>query len=112
MSFTAIAGAAPRFVDVRFDAAGRALRCSGNTVLAHLGAGPATEAPMDARDAIAAAGGDRVLAMLPPASWHMTLFDGVLHDIRAPERWPRGLAPDAPAAPITTATASTSRSPI
>jgi len=95
VSFAALAGAAPRFLGVRFDGAGRPLRCSGNTVLAHLGAGPAAEALIEARDRIAAAGGDAVLAFLPPASLHMTLFDGVLHDVRAPARWPRELAPEA-----------------
>jgi len=97
VTFAGLVGRPPRFLDVRFDAAGRALRCSGNTVITRLGAGPAAEALMALRDRIAAAGGDRVLAFLPPSSYHMTVFDGVLHDVRAPDRWPEGLARDADA---------------
>ena len=97
MSFAGIVGAAPRFLDVRFDAAGRPLPCPGNTVLAHLGDGPAARALSAARDRLRAAGGERVLAFLPAESCHMTLFDGLLHDVRRPDRWPSDLPLDAPA---------------
>jgi len=89
------ADAPPRFLGVRFDAEGRALPASGNTVIANLNAGAPLAALTAARDALAATDAGRCFAWLPPASYHMTLFDGVLHAIREPGRWPENLPADA-----------------
>lgn len=35
-------------------------------------------------------------ALLPPASWHMTLLEGVCDRVRTPDRWPQNLQLDAP----------------
>lgn len=100
----------PVFLDRRFDGAGRPLRESGTTVIHHI-ADPAQNRALSAmRDRVAAVsdraaagagegGGDGeggpIFAWLPPSSYHMTLFDLMLHSRRAPERWPAGLAADA-----------------
>ncbi|MEM1314850.1 MAG: DUF1868 domain-containing protein [Pseudomonadota bacterium] len=95
----ALAGAPPRFLDVRFDAARRPVRCSGCTVVAHLE--PEDRAPFAAvRAALEAAGAAEPWAWLPPASFHMTLFDLLLHDRRGPGFWPAALAPDASEAEV------------
>lgn len=85
------AEAPPPFLGVRFDAEGRALRCSGCTVIGHIRPGPVFDALAAARDALAAAPGGACFAWLPPSSWHMTLFDGLLHSRRAPGFWPDAL---------------------
>ena len=36
--------------------------------------------------------------LLPPSSWHMTVFDGVCDQIRKPHSWPEDLSPHAPLA--------------
>ena len=88
-------GAPPRFLDVRFDAARRPVRCSGCTVVAPLA--PADRAPFAAvRAAAEAAGVAEFWAWLPPSSYHMTLFDLLLHDRRDPMLRPADLPADAP----------------
>lgn len=87
--------APPPYLGVRFDAEGRALRCSGCTVIGHIRPGPVFDALVAARDALAAAPGGACFAWLPPSSWHMTLFDGLLHSRRSPGVWPEALPEDA-----------------
>ena len=38
---------------------------------------------------------DRFWAWLPPSSFHMTMFDLLLHNRREAARWPRGIPADA-----------------
>lgn len=87
--------APPPYLGVRFDAEGRALRCSGCTVIGHIRSGPVFDALVAARDALAAAPGGACFAWLPPSSWHMTLFDGLLHSRRSAGFWPDALPRDA-----------------
>ncbi|RKF07247.1 DUF1868 domain-containing protein [Oceaniradius stylonematis] len=101
MSFAGIVGAdgdrPPRWLDVRFDAAGAPLRCSGNTMVCHLrdDAGRAAVSQIVARLASAPAGG--CFAFTAPESWHMTVFNGLLHegDRHRRDFWPAGLPSDA-----------------
>jgi len=88
-------GAPPRFVDIRFDAAKRPVRCSGNTVVCHRrdAAGRAAIADLAAKIAEGPAGD--CYAFTPERSWHMTVYDGLLHDRRAPGFWPADLPVDA-----------------
>lgn len=73
-------GAPPLWLDVRFDAAGRALRCSGNTIVCHL----RDQSGIDATHAIAARIAEmpagNCYAFTAPESWHMTVFNGLLHE--------------------------------
>ncbi|MBO6637144.1 MAG: DUF1868 domain-containing protein [Roseitalea sp.] len=102
MSFAEIARAdgdrPPRWLDVRFDTAGHPLRCSGNTMVCHLrdDAGRAAVSEIAARLAVAP-GGD-CFAFTAPESWHMTVFNGLLHEAdcdRGGDFWPTGLSADA-----------------
>lgn len=97
MSYAATVAAAdapPRFLGERFDAEARPLRASGCTIVAHVDAA-AARALTAARDALRSAPAGRCFAWLPPASWHMTLYDGLLHARREPDYWPAALATDA-----------------
>jgi len=87
----ALRDAPPRHLGVRFDADGRALPCAGCTVIGHIRPGPVAEALQAAVDRLRAAPAARCFAWLPAPSWHMTLFDGLLHAARDPGCWPRGL---------------------
>lgn len=83
--------APPPWLNKRFDAAGNALPEPGCTVVAHI-TDPATRAALQGvRARLAAEGLDRFWAWVPEASWHMTLFDLVLHGAADPARDPQGL---------------------
>lgn len=87
--------AAPTYLDVRFDAHARALPDPGCTIIAHVRDASLNAALSAVPAAMVAAGLYRFWAWLPAASYHMTLFDMVLHARRGPA-WPRGLAQDLP----------------
>lgn len=92
----AAAGAPPRFLDDRFDADKRVLRCPGNTIVCHRRdpEGLAAITELVARIAQAPAGD--CFAFTAPSSWHMTLFNGLLHDSDRREGfWPTTLPKDA-----------------
>lgn len=91
MSYAALVaerrGGPPPILDIRFDAQRRALPEPGNTVIGHASA-PVRDALTAARDRLAAAPGGETLAWLPPSSYHMTIFDGLLHRRREAGYWP------------------------
>ena len=83
-------GAAPTYLDRRFDAQARPVPDPGSTVIAHV-TDPADNAALAAIPAaMRAAGLDHFWAWLPAPSYHMTLFDMLLHGARGP-RWSRDL---------------------
>jgi len=85
----------PLFLDQRFDAAGSALRCAGNTVVTHV-SNAALNTAIDAlahRLSTGPAGNS--FAWLPASSYHMTLFNGLLYDERDTLHWPATLPTDA-----------------
>lgn len=86
----------PRYLNVRFDADGTFLPMPGNTVVSHVVPGSKTEdALMRVRQVLLDLPfGDR-FAYTPKASYHMTVFQGVIEDRRKPDYWPRGIALDA-----------------
>ena len=90
-------GKPPRWLDVRFDADKNPLHCSGNTVICHRRdeAGAAGIAEIVARIAASPAGD--CFAFTAHESWHMTVFNGLLHeeDRRRSGFWPPGLPLDA-----------------
>lgn len=88
--------APPPYLGKRFDADRRPLPCPGNTMIGHIRPGPIRDALTAARDRLAAAPAGDCFAWLPPDSYHMTLYDGVLYGRREPGYWPPALAPDAP----------------
>lgn len=92
-----IPAAAPGPFGPKFHADGRVRRYPGNTVVCHLPRpGAASDAVARVVDRLAAAPYAADLTLLPPSSWHMTVFEGVLDAVRTAPRWPAELAADAP----------------
>lgn len=88
----------------RFNEAGRFLHESGNTVVCQVIPGSPTEtALLQFRAALADLPQADLLALTPPESWHMTVFEGVVEARRDPRRWPEGLATDMPIPAVTAA---------
>ena len=91
----------PADVGRKFHADGAVRGFAGNTIVCHLpDAGPAHAALMQVYDRLAALPARRH-ALLPPSSWHMTVFEGVCDQIRDRDRWPADLPLDAPLAACT-----------
>jgi len=83
---------------VKFDLDGTALPFPGNTVICLLPQDTPEHAALAALSAelVAPPTWGAKLAALDPASYHMTVFNGVHARARRPEEWPAGLPLDAP----------------
>lgn len=83
----------------KFHRDGRAKPFAGNTVIAHLPPdGWLARGLAEVRAEAAAASFAGKLALLPVASYHMTVFGGADHHHRTPDLWPKGVPLDAPMA--------------
>ncbi|KAJ6512059.1 RNA ligase/cyclic nucleotide phosphodiesterase [Mycena vitilis] len=83
----------PPGVPDRFDKDGNVQPCPGNTVISHLP--PSSELHQSLRalsEKLANSDLRHLYALLPPSSWHMTIFEGVLDSVREPGRWPDDLS--------------------
>jgi hypothetical protein len=101
-------------VPSKFSPSGEVQPFPGNTILAHLG-GPSTPLyaallPLHAQLAArsSSSSSSKLYTLLPPESWHVTLFEGVCDQVRDADRaaprgtyWPSDLAADAPLAECT-----------
>ncbi len=87
----------PSGVGSKFDTNGNFLHFPGNTIICHL---PRQNAFHDVLNSIydVLVGCDlaHTYALLPPSSWHMTLFEGVCDQVRTEGFWPSDLSPNAP----------------
>ncbi|KAK0657105.1 RNA ligase/cyclic nucleotide phosphodiesterase [Cercophora newfieldiana] len=86
----------PIGVPSKFDPQGNVQPFSGNTIIAHLS--PQSElyaSLLNLHAKLAASPLASLFALLPPESWHMTIFEGVCDSVRAPGHWPRDIAPEA-----------------
>jgi len=93
---TLTGGNRPDAVGRKFDTAGAPLTCRGNTALCHVDPqGKAFAALVAAQNALRAGPLAEGFAFLPPDSFHMTIFEGVIDYVRSPDRWPGHLPPDA-----------------
>ncbi|HEY4091228.1 MAG TPA: DUF1868 domain-containing protein [Luteibacter sp.] len=73
----------------KFDAHGNVLRFPGNTLLCHVPLfTPLSDALTAVRDRIRTSPHAGALAMLPPESYHMTVFEGVTERERQRGSWP------------------------
>lgn len=91
--------AKPPSVGRKFNADGSPCRFPGNTIISHIPmATPLSDALTSVRDTLAAGGYAPCLALLPPSSYHMTVFEGVTESSRRNGLWPAGLPTDAPLA--------------
>jgi len=90
------------YLDVRFDAQGRFLPEQGNTVVAQVVPGSATEAALiDLRAALMALPQAGHFAFTAVPSYHMTVFEGVIGTRRAAGFWPQGVPLNAPIDEVT-----------
>lgn len=84
-------------LDTRFDASGRFLTEHGNTVVAQVVPGSATEAALiDLRAALQALPQAAHFTFTAIESYHMTVFEGVTETRRKAGFWPEGLGHDLP----------------
>lgn len=89
--------APPRYLGIRFDAAGRFLPTPGNTVVSHVVPGSRTqEALRRVRQGLIDLPYGDCFAYTPVPSHHMTVFQGTIESRRKPEYWPEGMSLDAP----------------
>ncbi len=79
----------------KFAPDGEVLPFPGNTILCHIDPASAAHRALAAlQDRARAAPWGRFFAFLPPASFHMTLFEGVCMNPGYRSEWPAGAAPD------------------
>ena len=88
---------APPKVGTRVTPSGHFAPVAGNTVIRHV---PATSATMllltEAQGVLKSAPFGEHFAYLPPASFHMTVFEGVIDDRREKHHWPEGVGYSVP----------------
>ena len=90
---------APPSVGRKFNADGSPFPFAGNTIVSHIPLGTAlSDALTSVRDTLAAGSFAPCMALLPPSSYHMTVFEGVTESSRRAGIWPADLARDAPLA--------------
>ncbi len=88
--------ALPGGVPTKFDHEGRVQHFPGNTIICHLPQDSALHtALLSLSRELEAERPDTLYTLLPPSSWHMTVFEGVCDQVRVPGFWPAGLAMDA-----------------
>jgi hypothetical protein len=92
----------PRHLGTRYNQAGVFLPEPGNTVVCHVVEGSATQqALMDARLVFQGMADAAKLAFTPVASYHMTLFQGIIEGRREYPYWPRDMDSDTSIAAMT-----------
>ncbi|KAJ7263991.1 RNA ligase/cyclic nucleotide phosphodiesterase [Mycena haematopus] len=82
----------PPGVPSKFDADGNVQHYPGNTIISHLS--PSTElhrSMIALHDKLQRSHLSHLYTLLPPSSYHMTIFEGVLDRVRVPGRWPSDL---------------------
>lgn len=87
----------PRWIGHKFEPDGSVIPFPGNTIICHIP--PTSElfrTLMSLYDALKSQDFASLYVMLPPASWHMTVFEGVSDQIRKLGSWPGDLPLDAP----------------
>lgn len=95
-------GAEPFAIGRKFDAQGQRLSCPGNTTLCHVAPESAAHAALVAvQEAMQASQYADCFTFLPPASFHMTIFEGIIDYARMPARWPAGIALDSVVTDVT-----------
>jgi hypothetical protein len=86
----------PPGVPAKFSPDGAVQPFPGNTIIAHLPpTSPLSPHLQALHEALATHPLKHLYVLLPPASWHMTMLDGVCAHPSASTRWPSDLAPTA-----------------
>jgi len=87
----------PNGVPSKFDPSGNVQPFRGNTIIAHLSPSSEVYASMLVlHKKLREHRLSHLYTLLPPSSWHMTIFEGVCDQVRKPGFWPSDLALDAP----------------
>ncbi|HBF31193.1 DUF1868 domain-containing protein [Rhizobium sp.] len=86
----------PLDVGRKFHADGAVRHFPGNTIVCHVASQTALITGLDRLyDRLRGATAAHSFTLLPPSSWHMTLYVGICDQDRRAERWPEGLPLDA-----------------
>ncbi|KAJ9160928.1 DUF1868-domain-containing protein [Coniochaeta hoffmannii] len=97
--------ASPRYpagIPGKFDKDGNVQRFPGNTIVCHLSQSSDLYASLlGLYQKLRASPHAHLYTLLPPPSWHMTLFEGVADQVRQPAYWPSDLPLDTPLAECT-----------
>ncbi|RUM20430.1 DUF1868 domain-containing protein [Rhizobium vallis] len=87
----------PNGVGTKFHADGSVKPFPGNTIICHLDPGSGlSSALLDLHKVLRTHRLSHLYTLLPPSSWHMTVFEGVVDARREPGYWPSDLPADAP----------------
>lgn len=93
----------PLDIGRKFHADGKVRTYPGSTIVCHVAAERALVEKLDRLyNRLRAASASDAYTLLPPSSWHMTLFVGICDQDRRPDRWPSGISLDAPLDEVTT----------
>ena len=81
----------------KFHPNGNVLRFPGNTIICHLPNSSEVHSSLLAiHDRLKEAPFSHLYTLLPPSSWHVTIFEGVTDKVRKPGYWPSDLPIDFP----------------
>lgn len=87
----------PSGVGKKFHINGSVRAFPGNTIICHLDqASELSGALLALYETLRAHRLSHLYSLLPPSSWHMTVFEGVVDAVRTSGHWPSDLAADAP----------------
>jgi len=87
----------PRGVGTKFTADGAVMPFPGNTIICHLpGDSPLKPGLLDLYKTLEEGEHRHLYTLLPPESWHMTVFEGVVDAKREIGFWPDDLQPNIP----------------
>ncbi|KAK1749322.1 DUF1868-domain-containing protein [Echria macrotheca] len=87
----------PAGVPSKFDPDGNVQRFRGNTIVSHLSPdSPLYASLLELHAKLAASPLAHLYALLPPESWHMTVFECTCEDVRMRGYWPEDVPMDAP----------------
>lgn len=87
----------------KFDPDGNVLHFPGNTIISHLPNSSELHISLLAfYDRLKEAPFSHLYTLLPPSSWHVTIFEGVTDKVRKPGYWPNDLPIDASVEECTT----------
>lgn len=89
----------PKGVPKKFSPEGTVQAFPGNTIVSHLSPdSPLYASMLVLHEKLRVHRLSHLYTLLPPPSWHMTVYEGVCDQVRKPGYWPADLAIDAPLA--------------
>jgi hypothetical protein len=92
----------PGGIPGKFDKDGNVQPFPGNTIVCHISQSSELYASLlELYEKLRTGPHSHLYTLLPPPSWHMTVFEGVCDQVRKPGYWPSDLPVDAPLADCT-----------